>query len=133
RRMGGCLLARNEPRGCGTVARPADAQALALAERVVRESGMATEDPPLRSFDWPGRPRQIAGEKVAKGPLADETDARGILLGVSRYPLLARHRTHLPLGEIADRKAGGSKLTLRELMQEVRLILGGIGSLQQLD
>src|SRR5439155_7979340 len=69
------ILAGDEPRRGVAVANTADAQALALAERVIRKSRMRSDGPALRRDDWPRIARQIPREEIAKRPLADEADA----------------------------------------------------------
>src|SRR5438552_5493100 len=69
------ILAGDEPRRGVAVAHAADAQALALAERVIRESRMRSDGPAFRRDDWPRIARQIPREEIAKRPLADEADA----------------------------------------------------------
>src|SRR5450631_1076281 len=52
------ILAGDKPGCSAAVARSADAQALALTERVVREPGVATDNPTFRRFDRTGLLRQ---------------------------------------------------------------------------
>src|SRR5690348_883633 len=80
------ILAGDEPR-CGVaVAHATDAQALALAKRVIREPRMRSDGPAFRRDDRPRIARQIPREEIAKRPLADEADAGGILLVPRRNP-----------------------------------------------
>ena len=85
----------------------------------------------LRILDRTGCPGQVASEKFAKRPFADEADARRVLLRVSRDAVLARDRPHFAFGERAEREKCASELLLRELMEEVGLVLGRVDRLEQ--
>ena len=58
----------------------ADAQALALAERVEAQADVAADRASALVFDRAGLMAQVAVEELAKRPLADEADAGGVLL-----------------------------------------------------
>ncbi len=132
-RVARVILARDEPRQVAAFLRPADPQPLPLAERVVGETVMAPDDRAVRRFDRPRCPRQILRQEVAKRPLADEADARRVLLGPGRNAFAARDRAHFPLRHFPERKQHRRELLLRQLVQEVALVLGRVEGLQQLD
>src|SRR5215468_4239227 len=93
-----------EPRCRAPVARPAHAESLALPQRMVGEPAVLAEHAPVGRFDRARLARKVAGEKIAKRPLADEADAGRISLGEGRNTLLACDRAYRPLGQFADRK-----------------------------
>ena len=94
---------------------------------------MAADDRAVEGFDRPGRPGQVLRQEVAERPLADEADARGVLLRPRRYPFALRDRAHLALRDPAQRKQHGRQLLLRQLMQEIGLVLRPVERLQELD
>src|SRR5215472_11639758 len=126
------ILRGNEPRRVASARRPAHAESLALSERVVGEPVMSADNLAFGRFDRPGLARQIAGQKIAERALADEADACRVLLGEGRNTLLARDRPYVALGQLAERKHRGSELFLRELVQEVGLVLARVDRPQQL-
>ena len=127
------VLASDKPWLAVSTLRSADAETLPLAERVVCEALVPADDDTFRRLHRPGFLGQVAGEKLAERPLADEADAGRIFLGVGRNALFARQRAYLALGHVAKRKKRAAELVLRKLMQEIGLILGRVGRLQQFD
>ena len=89
--------------------RPADADALPLADRVEREADVRADALALGRHDRPGLARQVAVEEFAERPLADEADAGGILLGVVRQRAL-RARCGAPRSS-SVRPAGTARAT----------------------
>ncbi len=132
-RIARAILARDEPRQVAAFLRPADPQPLPLAERVVGETVMAPDNRAARRFDRPRCPWQILRQEVAKGPLADEADARRVLLGPGGNAFASRDRAHFPLRHFPERKQHRRELLLRQLVQEVALVFGRVESLEQLD
>ncbi len=125
------VLGGDEPRQVGAVAHAADPQPLALSERVVGEAVMAADDRAVGRLDRPRRPRQVAGEEIAERPLADEADPGRILLGPGRDALAPGDGADFALGQFPDREQHRCQLLLRQLVQEVALVLGRVGALQQ--
>src|SRR5699024_10865688 len=81
--------------------------------------------------DRPGPGRQIPAQEFAEVALADEADAGGVLLGRGGQPRLAGDLPDPALVQLAERKAGGGKLLLAELVEEVALVLGAIERAQR--
>ena len=67
-----------------TVALAADAEALALSERVEHESHVLPDQAPVERVDVARVGRQVAVQELAERPLADEADSGRILLVVVR-------------------------------------------------
>ncbi len=127
------VLGGDEPRQVRAAAGAADREPLPLAQRVVGEAVMAADDPALGRLDRARGPRQVARQEVAERPLADEADARRVLLRPGRDALAPGDRPDLALGHLAQRKQHRRQLLLRQLVQEVALVLGRVDRLQQLD
>src|SRR5882724_4413497 len=62
----------------------ADAEALALAERVEAQAHVPAEHTAAFIFNRPGLVAQVAVEELAERPLADEADAGGVFLRSNR-------------------------------------------------
>src|SRR4051812_24196295 len=76
---------------------PADAQALALPQRVERQPLVLADDAAALVLDRAGLLLDVAVEEFAEGPLADEADAGGVFLLRVRQPDLRRQPAHLGL------------------------------------
>ena len=90
--------------GAAAFTPPADAQALALAQGVERQADVAAHLAALRVQHGAGFIVQVALQESAKGPLADEADAGGVLLGRHRQADLRGDAPHLGLGQFAHRE-----------------------------
>src|SRR5690606_4392546 len=120
------------PRSVRAVADSADAEAVALAERVEREALVRAElDAAIEAADRPRLRRDVAAEKVCKGTLADEADAGAVSLLGDRQARRAGKGAHLALRQIAQREHHALELARIDGVQEVALILTDVPALQQ--
>ena len=134
------VLARDEP-GCvlaadahaAVVLEAADADPLALAQRVERQADVLADGPAAIVLDRPGRADEVAIEELAERPLADEADAGRVLLSCVRQADLGGDPAYFGLRELADRKQGARQLRLAQAVQEVALVLLPIEPLEQLE
>ena len=101
-------------------------------ERVIRHAVVAADDVAVARLDRAGDSRQVAREEIAKRPLADEADSGRILLRPGRDSLAPGDRTNVALRQFAQRKQHRRQLLLRQLVQEIALVLRRIRRLQQL-
>ncbi len=131
--VGRHVLLRDVPRRTITRLAPADADALALADRVEHQPDVLADDGSLGRAHKSGLARQITIEELSKRPLADETDAGRVLLRVHRQVGGLGKFAHPGLGELAQRKQHARELLLIEPVQEVALILGAVARLEQLE
>src|SRR6185369_1538983 len=106
-------LRRDEPWKRAAVARPAHTEPLPLPERVVRKAMMLADDFTAERFDRTRRSRQVSPEEVAEWTLADEADARRVLLRPRRNAFAPSDGAHVPLRELAQRKKDRRELLLR--------------------
>src|SRR2546421_2453912 len=83
-------------------AAPADADALALPDRVEGKADVLADRAALVVDDWPRRLRQVAVEELAERPLADEADAGRVLLCVVWQLRLQRNAPYLAFLQLAD-------------------------------
>ena len=127
------ILAGDEPSGLVCAALSADAQALTLPERVIREPLMPPDDAAVRGLDRTRRLGQIPGEKVAERSLADKADSSRVLLRVRRDSLFAGDRAHCTLRQMTDGEKRAVELTLIEPVKKISLILRSVDRLQQQD
>jgi hypothetical protein len=131
-RVGRHVLARDVPGFAAAALLPADADALALAQRVEGQADVLAHHAAVGAADRARRGRQVAVEELAERPLADEADAgRVFLLGVGQADLVG-DAAHLALGQLAHRKQRLRELRLVQPMQEVALVLGRVETAQQL-
>src|SRR5262245_30999600 len=133
------VLARHVPRGvlvtaAGVAGRleAADAQPLALAERVEAQPDVAADDAAAVVFDCTRRVTEVAIEKLAKRPLANEADAGGVLLLRVRQPNLGGDLAYLRLLQFARREERAGELSLVQAVQEVTLVLAAVAAFEQL-
>ena len=136
-RVAGDVLARHEPRLAGAVRvlvrlQAADADALALAQRVERQAHVLAHGLAVVQLDRARLVRQVAAEEFAERALADEADAGRILLGRIRQVQFFRDLAHFRLGDLAQREQRLRQLRLVQAVQEVALVLGRIEGLEQL-
>src|SRR5215813_11118172 len=94
-RVARTILRRNEPRQLRALARAADAQSLPLTQRVIRKTVMTSDFTSIDRDDRTRHARQIAREKIAKRPLADEANAGRILFSPCRNAFAPGKRAHV--------------------------------------
>src|SRR5262249_46008980 len=82
------------------LARPTDADALALPDRVEGEADVLADRAALVVDDRPRRLGQVAVEELAERPLADEANAGRVLLRVVRQPRFQRDAAYFALPEL---------------------------------
>ncbi len=97
-RIGGDVLARDEPGVAAAVALATDTQALALSQGVEGKAHVLAHGPAVGRADRAGLRRQVAIEKLAKRPLADEADPGRVALGGIGQADAPGDRPHLALG-----------------------------------
>jgi hypothetical protein len=110
-RVAGDVLGRHEPRRVLAAAargalllHAADAQPLALAQRVEAQAHVLAQLAAALVLDGTGLVRQVFVQELAEGPLADEADAGRVLLLRIRQRDLGGDASHLGLGQVADRE-----------------------------
>ncbi len=86
------------------VGRAADVQAVALAQRVVREPPVPAAFAAFVVADHAGRLRQILVQEVGERPLADEADAGAVLFRGYGQAGAARELADLAFQQIAERE-----------------------------
>jgi len=82
----------------------ANAQALALAQRVKAQAHMLAQNAAAVVPDRAGRLGDVAVQKLAEGPLADEADAGGVLFPGVGQANLTGDAPYLGLAQLAHRK-----------------------------
>src|SRR5207244_5659427 len=112
-------------------ARPADADAFSLPDRVEGKTDVLADRVSILIDDRAGRLRQVTIQELAKWPLADEANPGRVLLGVVRQPGFLGHAAHLRLLEIAEREHHARELRLVEPVEEVALVFCRIIASQQ--
>jgi len=132
-RIGGKILLRDEPRLARGVVAAAHTDALALAERIEGKAHVLAHDRAVGNADRTGLGRQIAVEELAERTLADEADARGVLLLRIGKLEVVGDAADLGLADFAHGEDHAGDLLLGEAVQEVALVLAGIDAAQQLD
>src|SRR4029078_13176257 len=120
------VLRRDVPRLSGAP----QADTLALADRVEREPDVLANDPPCAVDHRSRLLRQITVEELAERTLADEADSRRVLFRMVRQPGFQRSAPHFAFLQLADREQRARELLLRQSMEEVALVLGGIQAAQ---
>ena len=93
---------------------------------------MLADGAALARLDGAGARLQVAAQKFAKGPLADEANAGGVFLFGVGQPGFGGDAAHVAFAQIAHGKERAGKLRLREAVQKVALVFGRIGALEQL-
>src|SRR5206468_7804484 len=103
------VLACHEPRGvfAATACRAlvldaADAQALALSQRIERQALVLADRAAARVLDRPRLLADVAVQELAERPLADEADAGGVLLLRVGQAHLFGDLPHHGLAQLAD-------------------------------
>src|SRR3569832_125843 len=131
------VLLRDEPRleDAAAIVRAlrldsADAEALALSERVERQALALADHPALLVLDRAGLLADVAIEEFAERPLSDEADAGRILLLRVGQADLARDAAHFRLAQFADGEQRLRHLRLVQSMQEVALVLRFVEALE---
>src|SRR5207245_10638495 len=103
-----------------------------LADREAVHSVVQSQHASIEIDDLPrGGCDSVLFEKTRKRGPGDEADFHALrLVGIGK-PALPRQGAHLRLGERTERKTDQRQLLLREAMQEVALILGGVRRAEQ--
>ncbi|EDT37445.1 hypothetical protein BamMEX5DRAFT_6774 [Burkholderia ambifaria MEX-5] len=127
------VLRGDEPWLSAAVLAAAEADALALAERVEREADVLADHLAVRRLHRARFRRKIAVQEVAERPFADEADARRVLLLRVRQADLRGDLAHLRLRDLAEREHRLRQLRLVQPVQEVRLVFRMIERLQQFE
>src|SRR5690606_33675052 len=111
-------------------ARAADAEALALADRVECETVVRADHAPVVGDDRTRARRQITAEELAERALADEADAGGVLALRVRQTDRCGDLAHFALVQFAQWEQRARELRLRQAMQEVALVLAAVDAAQ---
>ncbi len=127
------IFSSHVPRLCRGVLAPADAHPLALADRVERKPDVFSDDLAFGRAHGPRLPRQVAAQKLAKRPLADEADPGRIALGEVVQAGSLGDPADFRLLHLSQRKHDARKLLLVQAVEEVALILGEIERLEKLE
>src|SRR5690606_4002533 len=98
------ILARDEPCRAAAAARSADAQPLALADRVECQPVVFAYRATAVGDDRPRARREVAPEELAERALADEADPGRILALRIRQADRAGDLAHLALVQLAERE-----------------------------
>src|SRR5690606_34099387 len=125
------VLAQHIPGVITGTLQPTDAQPLALADGVVHESVVTTDDITFGGFNVAGLSRQVALEEVGEAPLADETDTGRVLLACRGQFILLGNAPDFGFFQLANRKQGPCQLFPGNGMQEIALILVAVQATQQ--
>ena len=125
------VLAGDKPGRGYAVLQSTDADSAPLPERVARESPVPADDRAFRRLDRTALARQPGLQECAERAFPDEADAGRVALVVDRQSALARECAHFRLAKTADRKIAGRELCRRHHVQEITLVLVGIGAAQQ--
>jgi hypothetical protein len=125
------VLVCDVPRRFGRITTPADAQALALAERVIHEPAVLPEPAAGAVLDIAGLRGQELRQELREGPFADEADAGAVFLVEDRQHQLARPAPDFLLAQAADREQRPRECVGRHGVQEVALVLAGVDTAQQ--
>ena len=129
--IAGDILAHHEPGLATGAMAPADAQAVALAQRVIHRTLVLADQFPLGRAHLAGAGRDVLRQEAAEIAFADETDAGGILLGMRGQRRFAGQFANTRFLDAAQRKQRGGQLLLAQRVQEIALILGRIHGAQQ--
>src|ERR1019366_8611929 len=111
----------------------ADSQTRPLAQRIESESPVFADHLALGGFDRARRLGQVSAQKYLERPLADETDAGAVRFVEYRQSRRVRAPPNLLLTKVADGKQRLGQGSGWHLVQEVTLVFGRVGSLQQLN
>ena len=125
------VLRGHVPRVLGPVRGAADVEAVPLAERVVGEAAMPAALLSRVVANDAGALGQVLAQELRERPLADETDARAVLLLGDGEPGLARDLAHLALRQLAERHQHVDEVGGSDGVQKVALVLGRIDGLAQ--
>ena len=125
------VLRGDVPRRIAAVAASPDAQAAALADGEEREPGMLADPRPVPGFDGTRSGVDETGEEGREAALADEAQTGAVGLVVRREPRLAGHGPHRVLAQTAEREQRPFESRPVQRVQEIALILGGVGALEQ--
>ena len=109
----------------------ANAQALALSQRVKTQALMGAQHASFGVFDGAGLFGDVAVEEIPKGALANEANAgRVLLLGIGQANLVG-NPAHFGFLQLTDRKERFGQLRLVQAVQKVALVLARIQALEE--
>ena len=110
----------------------ADLQAFALPQGMVSETVVfAQHTLVVETTNLAFLRRQVAHQEFLERALADKADAGRILFHRHMQPGGFGHPADFGLGQFGERKEGFRQLSLVQPMQEIALILVGVGRLEQ--
>ena len=109
-----------------------NAQPLALPQGVEGQALVPTHLEPIGGDNWPGLGWQVLVQEGPKGPLADETNAGGVLLFGIGQANLCSNATHLGLAQVPNGEDHPLELVLGKAMQKIALVFGWVQPPQKL-
>ncbi len=125
------VLARDKPWVVAAFGLTANAESVALAERVIRQAPMPPDRASIRVLDVTRLLGQEAAQEIPERAFADEADTRAVRLGADRQPGIVGQPPDLVLAQRAERKESPAQRVPRHLVQEVALVLARIDAFQQ--
>ena len=99
-----------------------------LTDRERRDAAVGTEHRAAGVDDVTGAHRRSFLEKLDAAALLHEADVHALGLVRGAEPEVGRVRSHIGLGELADREHRTGQLSLTEHVEHVRLVFGAIGA-----
>ena len=109
----------------------ANAQPLALAQRVKAQAHMLAQHAALIAFDQAGCLRNVTVQKLAERPLADKADAGRVFFLRVWQANLVSYPAYLGLFQFAHREQRFGQLRLVQPVQKVALVFGRVQALEQ--
>ncbi|KPX61431.1 Uncharacterized protein ALO39_05535 [Pseudomonas syringae pv. lapsa] len=126
------VLDQHVPRIIAGILETADAQTLTLADGVVHQAAVTTDDFTFGGLDFAGLGGQVLTQKISEAAFANEADSGGILLLGSGQAVLFGNGAHFRFFQLANREQGAGNLLAANGVQEVALILVRVQALEQL-
>ncbi|CRQ69508.1 hypothetical protein PAERUG_E5_London_17_VIM_2_12_12_04056 [Pseudomonas aeruginosa] len=126
------VLAEHVPGIVAGFLETADAEALALTDGVVHQAAVATDDLAFGGLDVARLGRQVLLEEIGEASLANEADARGVLLLRRGEAMLLGDGADFRLLQFADGEQAAGDLLAAHRVQEVALVLVRVQALEQL-
>ena len=126
-------LVDNIPGFIATTVGTANTETLSLADGVVHQAAVFTDDSAVDGHDLPRLCRNKTLQKIPELALTDKTDAGAVFFGGYLEALLPGNIAHCGLVEFSNRKQGVANLVLVEGVQKIRLILVLIETAQELE
>ena len=109
----------------------ANAQTLALAQRVKAQAHVLPNPSTLRIADGPRLFGDITIQKVPERPLTDKADASRVFFLCVGQSNVLRHLADLGFVQLTNREQGFGQLRLVKSVQEVALVLRRVKPLEQ--